>query len=167
MALSLHETSVPALKRSLRALCAILGKASEYAASRKIDPGVLLNARLYPDMFPLVRQVQIASDLAKGCAARLGKIDIPSYADDETSFAALQQRIGRTIDFIDSVDAAAIDASEDSAIVLKLREREVTFTGKTYLLAWVLPNFYFHAATAYDILRHNGLEIGKKDFLGE
>ena len=167
MALSLHETSIPALKRSLRALSTILGKAAEYAESRKIDPGVLLNARLYPDMFPLVRQVQIASDLAKGCAARLGQVDIPSYADDETSFAALQQRIERTIDFIDSVDSAAIDASEDAAIVLKLREREVTFTGKTYLLAWVLPNFYFHAATAYDILRHNGLEIGKKDFLGE
>ena len=167
MALSLYETSVPALKRSLRALATILGKAAEYAESRKIDPGVLLNARLYPDMFPLVRQIQIASDLAKGCAARLGRVDVPSYADDETSFEALQQRIGRTIDFIDSVDAAAIDASEDAAIVHKLREREVTFTGKTYLLAWVLPNFYFHAATAYDILRHNGLEIGKKDFLGE
>lgn len=167
MALSLHETSVPALKRSLRALTTILGKAAEYAESRKIDPGVLLSARLYPDMFPLVRQIQIASDLAKGCAARLAQVDVPSYADDETSFEALQQRIGRTIDFIDSVDAAAVDASEDAAIVLKLREREVTFTGKTYLLAWVLPNFYFHAATAYDILRHNGLEIGKKDFLGE
>ena len=167
MALSLYETSVPALKRSLRALSTIHGKAAEYAASRKIDPGVLLNARLYPDMFPLVRQIQIASDLAKGCAARLGQVDIPSYADDETSFDALQQRIGRTLDFIDSVDAAAIDASEDATIVLKLREREVTFTGKTYLLGWVLPNFYFHAATAYDILRHNGLEIGKKDFLGE
>ena len=167
MALSLYETSVPALKRSLRALSAILGKAADYAASRKIEPGVLLNARLYPDMFPLVRQVQIASDLAKGCAARLGQVDIPSYADDETSFDALQQRIARTLDFIDSVDAAAIDASEEATIVLKLREREVTFTGKTYLLAWVLPNFYFHAATAYDILRHNGLEIGKKDFLGE
>ena len=167
MALSLYETSVPALKRTLRALSAILAKAADYAASHKIEPGVLLNARLYPDMFPLVRQIQIASDLAKGCAARLGQVDLPSYADDETSFEALQQRITRTLAFVDSVDAAAIDASEDTAIVLKLREREVTFTGKTYLLAWVLPNFYFHAATAYDILRHNGLEIGKKDFLGE
>ena len=167
MALSLYETSVPALKRTLRALSAILAKATEYAATRKIEPGALLNARLYPDMFPLVRQIQIASDLAKGCAARLGQVEIPSYADDETTFDALQQRITRTLAFIDSVDAAAIDASEDTAIVLKLREREVAFTGKTYLLAWVLPNFYFHAATAYDILRHNGLEVGKKDFLGE
>ena len=167
MALSLYETSVPALKRTLRALSAILAKAAEYAASHKIEPGVLLNARLYPDMFPLVRQIQIASDLAKGCAARLGQVEIPSYADDEASFEALQQRITRTLAFVDSVDAAAIDGSEDTAIVLKLRERELEFTGKTYLLAWVLPNFYFHAATAYDILRHNGLEIGKKDFLGE
>lgn len=167
MALSLYEVSVPALKRTLRALSAVLAKAADHAASRKIDPGVLLNARLYPDMFPLVRQIQIATDLAKGCAARLGKVDMPSYADDETTFEALQQRISRTFDFIGSVDPAAIDASEDAQIVLKLRDRELTFTGKTYLLAWVLPNFYFHAATAYDILRHNGLEIGKKDFLGE
>ena len=167
MALSMHAASVPVFRQLLASLADLLGKAEAHATEKKIDPAVLLQTRLFPDMFPLVRQVQIASDLAKGCAARLGQVDIPSYADDETSFEALQQRIGRTIDFIDSVDAAAIDASEDAPIVLKLREREVTFTGKTYLLAWVLPNFYFHAATAYDILRHNGLEIGKKDFLGE
>lgn len=166
MALTLNEVSLPALKQTLRALSAILAKAADYAASRKIEEGVLLNARLYPDMFALVRQIQIASDLAKGCAARLAGVDIPSYADDETTIAQLQARIARTIDFVDSFTPAQIDAGEDAAIVLQLRERAIEFTGRSYVLNWVLPNFYFHATTAYDILRHNGVELGKKDFLG-
>ena len=166
MALTLHEVSLPALKQTLCALSAVLAKAADHAASRKIDESVLLNARLYPDMFALVRQIQIASDLAKGCAARLAGVDIPSYADDETSIAQLQARIARTIDFLDGFTPAQIDAGEDASIVLQLRERALEFTGRSFLLKWVLPNFYFHATTAYDILRHNGVELGKKDFLG-
>ena len=166
MSLTLYEVSLPALKQTLRALSAVLAKAADYAVSRKIDESVLLNARLYPDMFALVRQIQIATDLAKGCAARLAGVDIPSYADDETTIAQLQARIARTVDYLDGFTPEQIDAGEDAAIVLKLRERSIEFVGRSFLLKWVLPNFYFHATTAYDILRHNGVELGKKDFLG-
>ena len=166
MALTLNDVSLPALTQTLRALSAILAKAADYAASHKVDESVLLNARLYPDMFAFARQVQIATDLAKGCAARLAGVDIPRYEDDETTIAQLQARIARTIDFLDSFTPAQIDAGENAAVVLQLRERALEFTGRSFVLSWVLPNFYFHATTAYDILRHNGVELGKKDFLG-
>ena len=167
MALSLHETSVPALKRSLRALSTILGKASEYAASRKIDPGVLLNARLYPDMFPLVRQVQIACDFAKSVPARLAGADVPAYDDSEQSFAELQARIAKTIAFIDGLDAAAFEGSEQRTILLRPgTPKERSISGQGYLLNYGLPQFFFHVTTAYALLRHNGVEVGKKDFMG-
>ena len=167
MTLSMYETSTPALKRTLAALSAVLGKAADHAASRKVDQGVLLNARLFPDMFPLVRQVQIATDQAKGCAARLAGVDIPKYDDTETTFDQLQERIARTIAFLDSFVPAQINGSEDAEIVLQIHELKLEFKGQDYLLRWVLPNFYFHATTAYDILRHNGVELGKRDFLGK
>jgi len=166
MSLSMYDASLAPFIRMLGNLSAILHKAEAYAAERKIEPGVLLNARLAPDMYPLVRQVQIASDSVKGCAARLAGIDIPSYADSESSFAELQARIAKTQAFLGSVTAAQLEGSEGKSITLNFPGTELKFTGQEYLLHFVLPNFYFHLTTAYAILRHNGLEIGKMDFLG-
>lgn len=167
MSLSMYQASIPMLLRGLDNLAAILAKAAAHAAARKIAPEVFLNARLAPDMLPLVRQVQIVSDTAKGCAARLAGIEVPSYADTETSFAELQERLAKTVAFLKSVAPEQVDGSEERAIVLKAHDQEIHFTGRTYLLGFVLPNFYFHLTTAYAILRHNGVELGKKDYLGE
>ncbi len=167
MSLSMYQASIPTLLRGLDSLAAILAKAAAHAAARKIAPEVLLNARLAPDMLPLVRQVQIVSDTAKGCAARLAGIEVPSYADTEASFDELQERLAKTVTFLKGVAPEQIDGSEERAIVLKAHDQEIHFTGRTYLLGFVLPNFYFHLTTAYGILRHNGVEIGKKDYLGE
>lgn len=166
MSLSMYSASIPVLVRMLGNLSAILHKAEAYATERKIEPSVLLNARLAPDMLPLVSQVQIASDNAKGCAARLAGLDIPSYADTESSFAELQARIAKTQTFLGSVTAAQVDGSEGKSITLNFPGMELKFSGQDYLLNFVLPNFYFHVTTAYAILRHNGLDIGKMDFLG-
>ncbi|MDH0896747.1 MULTISPECIES: DUF1993 domain-containing protein [unclassified Pseudomonas] len=166
MSLSLYQASVPQFVRMFGNLSAILDKAAAHAEARKIDPAVLLDARLAPDMHPLTRQVQIASDAAKGCAARLAGVEVPSFADTESSFAELQARIGRTLEFIGSLTPEQIDSGEGREIVLKVPGSELRFSGPDYLLHFVLPNFYFHVTTAYAILRHNGLEIGKMDYLG-
>lgn len=166
MTLSMYESSVPSLKHMLHSLAAILEKAATHADSRKIDPGVFINARLFPDMLPLVKQIQIATDQAKGCAARLAGIDIPKFEDKETTFDELQARIAKTVAFLEGFKADQIDGSEEREIVLTLHERKLEFKGREYLLNWVLPNFYFHVTTAYNILRHNGVDIGKRDFLG-
>ncbi len=165
MSLSMYQASVPVFTHMLGSLSAILGKAATYAETKKFDPSVLINARLAPDMLPLSFQVQVACDSAKGCAARLAGIEVPSHPDTETTFAELQARIAKTIDFLKSVKAEQIDGSEERTITLKLRQ-EVQFKGQAYLLNFALPNFYFHVTTAYAILRHNGLDIGKGDFLG-
>ena len=165
MALSMYNTSVPVLKHMLGSLSTILKKAVEHAEAKKIDPSVFTSARLFPDMFALTRQVQIATDQAKGCAARLAGVDIPKFEDNEASFDELQARIAKTIAFLDSIKAEQIDGSEEREIKLQLHERTLEYKGQDYLNRWVLPNFYFHVATAYNILRHNGVEIGKKDFL--
>lgn len=167
MSVSMYNASIPVLLRMLGNLSAILHKAEAYAAERKIEPSVLLKARLAPDMLPLVSQVQIASDSAKGCAARLAGIDIPSYADTESSFAELQARIAKTQAFLESIDAAQLEGSEGKSITLNFPGMELKFSGQDYLLNFVLPNFFFHVTTAYAILRHNGLDIGKLDFLGK
>lgn len=167
MSLSMYHASIPPFVRMLGNLSAILHKAEAYAAERKIEPSVLLNARLAPDMYPLVRQVQIATDSVKGCAARLAGIEVPSYADTESSFAEVQARIDKTLTFLQSIAAAQVDGSEARPITLKFPGAELHFTGQDYLLNFVLPNFYFHLTTAYAILRHNGLNIGKMDFLGQ
>ncbi|HYQ40189.1 MAG TPA: DUF1993 domain-containing protein [Pseudomonas sp.] len=167
MSLSMYQASIPLLARGLENLAAILLKAAAHAESRRIAPQVFLDARLAPDMFPLVRQVQIVSDTAKGCAARLAGVEVPSFADTEASFAELQERIARTLAFLNGIAAAQVDGSEERPIVLKMHEREVHFTGQTYLLEFALPNFFFHLTTAYGILRHNGVEIGKADYLGK
>nr|AYM53810.1 hypothetical protein [Archangium sp.] len=167
MSLSMYQASIPVFIRMLGNLSAILEKASAYAATKKIEPSVLINARLAPDMLPLSFQIQIASDMAKGCAARLAGIDPPSMPDTESTFPELQERIKKTIAFLQSVTATQVDGSEEREVVLKMRGQETKFKGQPYLLGFVLPNFYFHLTTAYNILRHNGLDIGKADFLGE
>jgi hypothetical protein len=163
----MYQISVPAFVRGLRSLSAILEKAAAYAAARNIDPAVLISARLAPDMHPLSRQVQIASDTVKGAVARLTGVESPSWPDTETTFAELQARIATTIEFAQMVPAAQFEGSETREVVLKFPGNEMRFTGQSYLLGFVLPNFYFHLTTAYAILRHNGLEIGKRDFIGQ
>ena len=166
MALSMYQSSIPMLKRMLGSLATILDKAVAHAEAKKIDPAVLFGARLFPDMFPLSRQVQIATDQAKGCAARLAGVEVPKYEDNEANFAELQARLAKTIAFLDSLTPAQIDGSEGKDIVVQVRDLKLDFKGQDYLMQWVLPNFYFHVTTAYNILRHNGIEIGKKDYLG-
>ena len=166
MTLSLYQASVPVFIHGLTNLSAILTKAEAYAAEKKIEPSVLINARLYPDMFPLARQVQIATDGVKGCVARLAGVEVPSFPDTETTFPELQTRIANIIKFLKTFDAKKIDGNESRAITLKVGGNELKFEGQAYLLNFVIPNFYFHIATAYGILRHNGLPIGKTDFLG-
>ena len=166
MALSMYDSSIPVLKHMLQNLAAILKKSADDAAARKIDPGVFVNARLAPDMLPLSKQIQIATDQAKGCAARLAGVEMPKFDDTEKTFDELQARIAKTIAFLDGFTAAQFDGSETRDIAFQLHETKLEFTGQGYLLNWVLPNFYFHVTTAYAILRHNGVDIGKKDFLG-
>jgi len=156
---------VPRLANMLRNLSAILDKAQAHAEARKIDPLVLTNARLYPDMLPLKRQVHIACDTAKYSVARLAGVEAPKHEDVEETFVDLKARIAKTLDFIQTFKPAQIDGSEEKAIHLKLGQREVDFKGMQYLLGHALPNFYFHVVTAYDILRHNGVELGKRDYL--
>lgn len=166
MTISMYTASIPRLANILKNLSQILTKAEAHAAARKIDPAALLTARLFPDMFPLTRQIQVACDTAKGAVARLAGMEVPKHEDTEQSFAELQQRIAKVIAFVESVPADRIDGSEERKIVLPLRGQEVGFNGLQYLLGFAMPNFYFHVVTAYDILRHNGVELGKRDFLG-
>ena len=149
MTISMYEASVPVLKHTLASLAGILTKAAEHAASKKIDASVLINARLFPDMLPMVKQVQIATDQAKGCAARLAGIEIPKFEDNEATFDELQARIAKTIAFLDSLKASKIDGSDTRDIVLQLHETKLEFKGKDYLLTWVLPNFYFQERKKY------------------
>jgi len=166
MTISMYTASTPRLSNTLKNISAILTKAEAHAEARKIDPAVLLAARLYPDMFPLTRQIQIACDGAKGGVARLAGLEAPKHEDNEKTFAEAQQRIAKTVAFIESVPPQQIDGSEERKITITLRGQDTVFTGLQYLMGFVLPNFYFHTVTAYDILRHNGVEIGKRDFLG-
>lgn len=166
MPLSMYQVSVPALLRMLSSLSAILDKAAAHAAARKIDPTVLLNTRLYPDMFPLVRQVQLATDFAKGAGARLAGIDPPKFPDTEAGFDELKARLAKTVDFLKGLKPAQIDGAEDRQITLTIGGEPHTFKGQPYLVNFALPNFYFHVTAAYAILRHCGVEIGKRDFMG-
>ena len=166
MSLSLYATSIPPLKHGLKALSGVLDKAERHASACKIDPEALLKDRLYPDMFPMIRQVQIACDMAKGGACRLAGREVPSHPDTETSFAELQARIAKVIELLDSIDAAEIDGHEDRTVTLKVGGKERSFAARDYPTAWVNPNFYFHLSTAYAILRHNGVPVGKGDYLG-
>lgn len=163
---SMYEFLVPTANRMLGNLSTLLDKAAAHAEAKKFDPANLLTARLAPDMYPLTRQVQIACDSAKGAAARLSGSEPPSHPDVEATIAELKARIAKTLDFVNSIDPAAFNGSEDRPITLKTPSRELHFSGLDYLRGFVLPNFYFHVTTAYALLRHNGVEIGKFDFLG-
>jgi uncharacterized protein len=163
----MYQASAPQFIRMLDSLSAILDKAQAHAESRKIDPATLTTFRLYPDMFPLARQVQIACDAAKGAVARLAGVEVPRHEDTEQTFAELKTRIAKTIAFIESIKPAQIDGSEDREIALQFLRRELRLTGLKYLLSFAQPHFYFHVTTAYNILRHNGVEIGKMEYLGQ
>jgi uncharacterized protein len=167
MPLSMYNASIPVFIRMLGNFTEILKKAEAHADAKKIDHSVFINARLAPDMFPLSRQVQITTDSVKGCAARLAGIELPSYADTETTFAELYERINKTIAFIKTVTSAQIDGTEEKQIKLTVGKRDLEFTGQVYLLNFVIPNFYFHLVAAYAILRHHGVDIGKMDYLGK
>jgi hypothetical protein len=166
MNISMYQASAPRFASMLRNLSALLDKAQAHCEARKIDPAALTTDRLYPDMFPLSRQIQIACDTAKGAMARLSGADNPKHEDTEQSFADLKARIAKTLAFVESFQPAQIDGTEAKSIEIKLGKREVKWLGMQYLLGFALPNFYFHAATAYGILRKNGVELGKSDFIG-
>lgn len=166
MTISMYSASVPTLIRMLNNLSKILEKGAAYAGSRKIEPSVLVTSRLYPDMFPLSRQVQIASDTAKGCAARLAGKEPPKFEDNEATFEELIARCRKTVAFLETFKPADIDGSESREIILQMRSGPLTFDGLSYLNEFVLPNFFFHVTTAYDILRNNGVELGKRDYMG-
>jgi hypothetical protein len=161
----MYDASVPVFRQMLGSLAAILAKAEAQAQEKKTEQA-LLQARLFPDMFPLTRQVQVAADFAKGACARLAGVEVPRFDDVETTLAELQQRIARTLAFIDTLAPEDIADSAGRDITLKVGQNERQFKGQPYLLHYALPNFYFHTTTAYAILRHNGVEIGKKDFIG-
>jgi uncharacterized protein len=165
MSLSMYQASVPVFVKMLGNLRVVLEKAAAYAQAKKLDDSVLVEARLYPDMFPLRRQVQIAADHAKG-AARLAGVEPPPYDDDEETLAELIERVGKTIDFLGTLTPAQFEGAEDREITRPVRGKPTTFRGTTFLLNLAYPNFYFHLTTAYAILRHNGVELGKADFLG-
>jgi hypothetical protein len=166
MSISIYDFSVPLLVRGLTNLSAILDKAAAQAAAKKYDSAVLTQVRLFPDMHPLVRQVQIACDTAKGAGARLAQIEVPKHEDTEATFAELKARIAKTLDFLKSIGAAQVQGAESRAIEIKFPSGSWKFTGMTYLTDFVLPNFYFHTSMVYALLRKNGIEIGKGDFLG-
>jgi hypothetical protein len=166
MAISLFQASVPVFIRHVTALSAMLDKTSAYAAAKKIDPAAFLGARLFPDMFPLIRQVQIAADFAKNCAGRLAGVELPKFGDTEASFEELKERLDKTLAFLKGLKPEQIEGAADKPISITVGGKEIKFTGESYLLTSALPNFYFHLTTAYAILRHNGIDVGKRDFLG-
>jgi uncharacterized protein len=166
MPLGMYQASVPAFLTMLKTITAILDKAEAYAAERKIDPEVLLSWRLAPDMLPFVRQLQIAADFAKGTTARLAGAEVPKYADDEKTFAEIKARIAKTVKFVEGFSPKDIDGSEGRDITLPVGGQDMRFKGEPYLVHFALPNFYFHATTAYAILRRCGVDLGKRDFLG-
>ena len=166
MTISMFQASVPVFIRALNNLAGILEKGAAHANVRRIDDTVLLNSRLYPDMFPLVRQIQIATDTARSGAARLAGVEFPVYEDNETTIAALSARIHNTVNYLETLQPAQIDGTEDKTISWQSRSSTKSMQGQPYLFNHLLPNVYFHVTTAYNILRHNGIEVGKKDYLG-
>ena len=166
MSLSMYQASVPVFTQALNALAVIFDKAEKHAEAKKIDPAALLQARLYPDMYTLTQQVQVATDTAKRVAGRLAGAELPKYEDNEKSFPEIQARIAKTLAFLATLKPAQIDGSEDRDISVPLGRETRIIKGQAYLLGFGMQNFMFHVATAYDILRHNGVEIGKRDFIG-
>ena len=166
MSISMYDASVPAFLHTLSNLKTLLQKAVAHAMAKKFDPNILAGVRLAPDMLPLSRQIQIASDAAKGAAARLTGTDVPKFEDNETTMDQLIARIDKTVDYLKSVDAKQFEGSETRTVTLASPRQTFSFTGLIYLRHWAIPNFYFHVTTTYALLRHNGVDIGKLDFLG-
>ena len=166
MAISMYQASAPQLKKMLLNLTTILTMAEEYATAKGIDGKVLVEARLFPDMFPLARQVQIACDQVKFGLARLAGVEAPKFEDTESTLPQLKERIAKTITFMDSIKPEQIDGTEAKEIQFSIKGRNFEFVGEQYVLTWIIPNFYFHITTTYNILRHNGVELGKADYLG-
>jgi hypothetical protein len=166
MTISMYKTSVPIFVQFLTSMSAVLDKAAAHCEAKKIEPATLLNMRLYPDMFPLVRQLRAVTDHAISGTARLAGAELITFPNTEASFPEVKDRIAKTIDFVKSFKPVQIDGTEDKEIVVKFSSGERKFKGQTFLLNFCLPNFYFHATTAYDILRHCGIELGKRDFMG-
>ncbi len=166
MTLSMYQAGIPPLTRTLNNLIAILEKGAAHAEAKQIEPMVLIGFRLYPDMFPLLKQVQIASDIARRGMARLAEVEAPAMEDTETTFPELINRLQKTINYLETLTPEQIDGTEAKTIELPIREEVFTFDGQSFLLYFILPNVYFHVTTAYDILRHCGVEIGKADYLG-
>ncbi len=166
MTLSMYQAAIPPMTRSLNSLVGILEKGAAYAEAKKIEPQVLINFRLYPDMFPLSKQVQIASDIARRGAARLAGVEAPAMEDKETTFPELITRLKETVAYLETLTLEQIDGTETKTIELPVGSETFTFDGQSFLLYFVLPNVYFHVTTAYDILRHCGVEVGKRDYLG-
>lgn len=168
MAISIYQASVPLLIQTLNNLAAILGKGAAHAETKKIDPTVLINTRLYPDMFPLGRQVQIASDISRRGAARLAGLEAPKYEDNETTFPELIERLKKTVAYLETLPADKIEGSEQKSFTIPTgKNSSITLEGLPYVFYFILPNTYFHVTTAYNILRHCGVEIGKGDYLGK
>lgn len=166
MSISMYQISVPVFTRMLTNLAAIIEKAAAHCEEKKIDPAVLINYRLYPDMFAFAKQIQIATDAARNSTAYLAGAEPPKFDNTEQTFAELIERVKKTIAFVNTFRPEQIDGTEENDVVIKRGETTVTYKGQAYLLNRVLPNFFFHITTAYDILRHNGVELGKKDYLG-
>src|SRR3954469_2418268 len=167
MTISMYQASTPRFANILRNLSTLIDKAEAHCTAKKVDSSAITTYRLYPDMFPFTRQVQIACDTAKGAVARLAGVDIPKHEDTEQTFAELKARIAKTLDFIESLKPERIDGSEEKEIVLPMRSGERRYKGMQYLLGFAYPNFYFHVTTAYNIPRHNGVDIAKQDFIGK
>jgi hypothetical protein len=166
MALTIYQAAFPVTGRTLKALGSILDKAALHCETRKIDPRTLLSYRMAPDMYDLKRQIQAVSDQAKGMAARLAGVPIPSFPDVEETFAELHERLAKTLDFLKSIPESQVEGAEDREVALKVGGNELRFSGRDYLFGFFMPNFYFHSTAAYTIIRHAGVEIGKRDFLG-
>jgi hypothetical protein len=166
MSLSMYQASAPRFANTLKNLAALLDKTQAHCEAKKIDPLAITSFRLFPDMFPLNRQIQIATDTAKGAIARLAGVEIPKYEDTEQTIAELKARIAKTVDFVASVPQAKIEGTAEKDIAMKIAGKDTVLKGAQYLLGHAYPNFYFHCTTAYNILRHNGIEVGKRDFLG-
>ncbi len=167
MSIPIYDQTVTTFSHTLRSLATVIDKARAHAAAANYDANVLLQSRLYPDMFPLIRQLQLATDFAKGSAARLAGTEVPKWDDTEQNVDDIQQRIRKALDYLAGFTPAQFEGADSRAIELKTPAGVFNFTGRTFLLHWAIPNFYFHATTAYDVLRHNGVPVGKLDFLGK
>jgi hypothetical protein len=167
MQISMYQASAPRFIHILNNLSAMLDKAQAHVEANKLDPAALTTFRLYPDMFPLSRQIQVACDVSKGAMARLAGVEVPKHEDTEQTFAELKARIAKTVAFINTIQPAEVDGGEDRDITVRLGKQDYQFKGMQYLLNFAYPNFYFHAGTAYNCLRHNGVGLGKKDFVGD